>query len=81
MKMKAKAVDKMEFEEALEELEEIVSSLEDRNIKLKDAVAAFERGKKLHDHCALRLKDAENKIRLATANDDEFEDGSNLVGS
>ena len=46
MKMKAKAVDKMEFEEALEELEEIVSSLEDRNIKLKDAVAAFERGKK-----------------------------------
>ena len=79
--MKAKLVDKMEFEEALEELEEIVSSLEDRNIKLKDAVAAFERGKKLHDHCALRLKDAENKIRLATADDDEFEDGSSLVGS
>ena len=78
--MKPKAVDKMEFEEALEELENIVSSLEDRNIKLKDAVAAFERGKKLHDHCAERLKEAENKIRLAT-DGDTFEDGNQILGS
>ena len=72
--MKAKAPEKMEFEEALQELEGIVASLEDRNIKLKDAVNAFERGKALADQCSSKLKEAENKIKIYV--DGEFKEQS-----
>lgn len=70
--MSKKKIENMEFEEALGELETLVGSLEDRNIKLKDALEAFERGKRLHDHCSEQLKEAENRIRVYTK-EGEFE--------
>jgi exodeoxyribonuclease VII small subunit len=55
-------VGKMSFEDALEELEDIVRELEDGNIKLDQAIGAYERGAKLKAHCAKKLSEAKAKV-------------------
>ena len=52
-------VAKMSFEDALEELEDIVRTLEDGKGKLEDAITAYERGTKLKVHCEKKLKAAQ----------------------
>ncbi len=52
------------FEEALKEIEEIVSRLEDRNTDMEEAVRLFERGKKLIEECRAFLSDTEERIRV-----------------
>ena len=42
--LKAEAVEKLSFEDALKELENIVESLESGQVSLDDAISAFERG-------------------------------------
>ena len=54
----------LEFEDALKELEEIASSLEHRETRLKVAMEALERGKMLFDLCSKRLEEAENKLKV-----------------
>ena len=68
-----------DFEKALEELEEIVSSMEDGNLSLEDSLQAFEKGIKLTRECQAALKKAEQKVQvLINENGDteelEFED-------
>ena len=53
---------KMSFEEALEELEQIVRTLEGGKGKLEDAITAYERGAKLKSHCEKKLKEAQAKV-------------------
>lgn len=53
---------RMSFEDALEELEGIVSELEDGRIKLDRAIAAYERGAKLKAHCEKKLAEARAKV-------------------
>ena len=55
-------VAKMSFEDALEELEDIVRTLEDGKGKLEDAITAYERGTKLKAHCEKKLKAAQAKV-------------------
>jgi exodeoxyribonuclease VII small subunit len=55
---------KKRFEEALQELENIVQRLEDGNLSLDDSLALFEEGIKLSRLCAQRLDEAEKKIEL-----------------
>lgn len=50
------------FEDALRELEAIVTSLEDGDVSLDDAIAAFERGTALKTHCQARLEEARMKV-------------------
>lgn len=50
------------FEDALRELEVIVTSLEDGDVSLDDAIAAFERGTALKTHCQARLEEARMKV-------------------
>ena len=50
------------FEEALRELETIVTSLERGDVSLDDAIAAFERGTALKAHCQKRLEEARMKV-------------------
>ena len=69
-----------DFEKALEELEELVSSMEDGKLSLEDSLQAFEKGIKLTRECQAALKKAEQKVRvLINENGDteemEFEDG------
>jgi len=55
-------VDKMSFEDALEELEEIVRTLEGGKGRLEDAISAYERGARLKAHCEKKLKEAQAKV-------------------
>ncbi|MGB0630547.1 MAG: exodeoxyribonuclease VII small subunit [Alphaproteobacteria bacterium] len=55
-------VAKMSFEDALEELEEIVRTLEGGKGKLEEAIGAYERGAKLKAHCEKKLKEAQAKV-------------------
>jgi exodeoxyribonuclease VII small subunit len=59
---KIKPVDKMSFEEALAELEGIVSQLETGDVELEKSIAIYERGAALKAHCEARLKSAELKV-------------------
>ena len=52
------------FENALEELEAIVESMESGEIPLAELLAKFEEGNKLLKICEGRLKEAELKIEL-----------------
>ena len=59
---KQKAVASMSFEDALAELESIVSQLEHGDIPLEKSIEIYERGAALRRHCEARLKDAQLKI-------------------
>jgi len=52
----------MSFEDALEELEEIVRTLEGGKGRLEEAIGAYERGAKLKAHCEKKLKEAQAKV-------------------
>ncbi|MEX2450417.1 MAG: exodeoxyribonuclease VII small subunit [Rhodospirillales bacterium] len=53
---------KMSFEDALDALEEIVRSLEEGEIKLEDAINAYERGAHLKRHCETKLQEAKTRV-------------------
>lgn len=59
---KTSDVEKMSFEDALSELEEIVRSLETGKARLEDAISAYERGARLKAHCEKKLKEAQAKV-------------------
>lgn len=52
----------LSFEEALRQLEEIVSVLERGDISLDEAIAAYEKGTSLKAHCQKRLEEARLKV-------------------
>ena len=57
------SVDQLTFEDAFSELEEITRTLETDGQTLDQALALFERGQELHQHCATLLDKAELKIQ------------------
>ena len=59
--------EKMSFEEALKELETIVEKLERGDVSLDDAVAAYERGTELKQHCQKRLDEAKMRVEAIRA--------------
>jgi exodeoxyribonuclease VII small subunit len=58
-----KKVRELSYEDAMAELEAIVTSLEAGNQKLEESMALFERGQLLMKHCAGLLEAAELKVR------------------
>lgn len=67
-----KPVADLSFEEALAELEKIVRDLETGQAKLDDAIAAYERGAALKQHCEARLREAQAKVdKIVTGPDGE----------
>lgn len=62
--MAGKEIVDMDFEEAIVELEQIVRSFENKNVKLKEAISSFDRGRVLYEHCAGKLQEAENRLRV-----------------
>lgn len=52
----------LSFEDALKELEEIVTTLERGDISLDEAIAAYEKGNLLKQHCQKRLEEARLKV-------------------
>lgn len=53
---------KMTFEEALGELDRIVSQLESGQAGLEESIQIYERGAALKQHCEEKLKSAQAKI-------------------
>lgn len=60
--MKELNLDKLTFEDALAQLENIVRELEAGKIKLDDAIEAYERATALKKFCEDKLKSAQLKI-------------------
>ncbi|WP_421999695.1 exodeoxyribonuclease VII small subunit [Reyranella sp.] len=52
----------LSFEDALKELEGIVKQLEQGQVKLDEAISAYERGALLKKHCELKLAEAKMKV-------------------
>ena len=61
---------KLNFEEAMARLEEIVSLLERGDAPLEQAITLFEEGAKLLRECTRQLDEAEQKVTILTAGRD-----------
>lgn len=66
--VKAAALETLSFEEAMQELENIVKTLEQGQGKLDDAITAYERGMALRQYCDRKLREAEARIEKITQN-------------
>ena len=74
--MRDNNVDALNFEQALDELEKIVESLEQGNVALEQSIEIYGRGEALKKHCQKLLKIAEDKVEKIRLNAD-----GNAVGS
>lgn len=63
-----KEIEKLGYEQALAELEEIVQKLENQSLELETTLRLFERGKNLLAHCQKLLGQAELKVRELETN-------------
>ena len=62
------------FEKALENLEQLVSSMESGELSLEDSLKAFETGIKLTRGCQTALKKAEQKVQILVSEEGDTED-------
>lgn len=60
--MSEKSMEAMSFEEAMRELESIVTQLDSGAVELEKSIALYERGAKLKAHCEKKLGEAEEKV-------------------
>jgi len=67
------AVDELTFEQAFQELEEIVHRLEEGRLSLDESLALFERGQALAARCGALLDNAELKVRQLTPKEGGYE--------
>lgn len=78
MPQKTKKIPKsLGFEDALAELETLVTGLESGEQSLEESLAQFERGITLTRHCQQSLKNAEQKVQVLMQDSDteaELED-------
>ena len=58
-----KNVEELSYEEALAELDQVVSALESEQSQLEDAIRLFERGQALAARCGVLLEAAELKVK------------------
>ena len=63
-------ISKLSFEDALDQLEEIVRELEEGSGKLDDSIKAYERGAHLKNHCESKLKEAQNRVEKVVLSSD-----------
>jgi exodeoxyribonuclease VII small subunit len=63
----------LSYEQAFAELEEIVDGLESNQKSLEEAMALFERGQALAQHCANLLDQAELRVRQLSQSEDAEE--------
>ena len=55
-------VSKLSFEQALDQLEQIVDRLERGDVALDESIKIYDQGEALKKHCAALLKAAEDKV-------------------
>jgi exodeoxyribonuclease VII small subunit len=64
-----KTIEELSYEEALAQLEEIVSALESEQNQLEDSIKLFERGQALAARCSVLLEAAELKVKQVVGED------------
>jgi len=69
----------MSFEEAMAALETVVRQLESGDVPLEKSIALYEHGAALKEHCAQKLKDAEEKVAQITKGADGKATGAEPV--
>ena len=62
-------LEKLTFEEAMQELEKLVDSLDKGDVSLDEAIAAYDRGSQLKDYCQKKLHDAKMKVETIQASE------------
>ena len=62
-------LEKLTFEKAMKELEELVDSLDKGDVSLDEAIAAYDRGSKLKDYCQKKLHEAKMKVENIQASE------------
>lgn len=72
-------IENLSFEDALRELETIVSRLEQGEVALEDSIALYERGTALKAHCEAKLKGAEARLEKIVLGPDGLPKGSEPV--
>ena len=72
-----KNVEELSYEEALAELDQVVSTLENEQSQLEEAIRLFERGQALAARCGVLLEAAELKVKQVVGDEIEaFEEES-----
>lgn len=66
--------EKINFEEAMKKLEDIVSILEKGDLNLDESVNKFEEGMKISKECSKILEDAERRITILLQNNGNVEE-------
>ena len=74
-------VSKLSFEQALDELEKIVNSLERGDVALDESIKIYEQGEALKKHCATLLQAAEDKVEKIRVGADGTAKGSEPLDS
>lgn len=64
----------LNFEETMQELENIVQELEKGNLNLDDSIKKFEEGMNISKKCNEILEEAEKKITILIKKDDKIEE-------
>lgn len=59
-----KAVEKLDFEKSMQELETLIEHMEEGDISLEEALKHFERGISLTRSCQNALKSAEQQVQI-----------------
>jgi exodeoxyribonuclease VII small subunit len=60
----AKAKKPVDFEQSLDQLEELVEDMENGDLTLEESLKAFEQGIKLTRECQTALSQAEQKVQM-----------------
>ena len=63
-------ISEMTFEQAMSELERIVSQLDRGDVPLEDSISLYEKGAELKKRCETKLKEAEQKVAAITLDED-----------
>ena len=66
-----KEEEKIDFESALSELELLITKMEENDLSLEESLKDFEKGISLTRICQSSLKDAEQRVRILTENDED----------
>ncbi|MFT6285080.1 MAG: exodeoxyribonuclease VII small subunit [Arenicella sp.] len=61
-----KKAESLTFEQSMQELESLVTKMEQGDLPLEDALQSFERGIQLARQSQQKLKDAEQKVQILT---------------
>jgi exodeoxyribonuclease VII small subunit len=69
----------MSFEQAMAELEKVLSQLERGDVALDESISLYERGAALKKRCEEKLKEAEEKVAAITLDSDGAPTGTKPV--